>query len=157
VWNNSGSAAIVLKDPSDKAVQEQVRQLLTKLAADPASGIAAVLDQPAIAKLGGAPNASFWVDMKPGFAISSNPAATDIARKVPARGTHGFAPTHDVMRASFFLSGPGIRRGLDIGEIDMRHIAPTLARHLGFAFASADLKPLDVFSSSTSNASVTTK
>jgi len=148
VWNNSGSAAIVLKDPNDKATHDKVRQLLTMLAADPVNGIAAVLDRTAIGKLGGAPVASFWVDMKPGFTISSNPAAKETVRSVAVRGTHGYAPTHEVMRASFFLSGSGIKQGLNLGEIEMRHFAPTLARHLGITLDTADLKPMEVFTTS---------
>jgi predicted AlkP superfamily pyrophosphatase or phosphodiesterase len=149
VWNSSGSAAIVLKDANDEATRNKVQELLGKLASDPANGIAAVLDRAAIAKLGGAANASFWVDMKPGFAIGSNAAARELTRAVPVRGTHGFSPTHDVMRASFFLAGPGVRGGASLGDIDMRQIAPTLARHLGLAFETAELGPLlDVFTES---------
>jgi hypothetical protein len=53
------------------------------------------------------------------------------------------------MRASFFLAGPGVRGGASLGDIDMRQIAPTLARHLGLAFETAELGPLlDVFTES---------
>ena len=31
------------------------------------------------------------------------------------------------MRASFFIAGPGIAAGKDLGLVDMRQIAPTLA------------------------------
>jgi predicted AlkP superfamily pyrophosphatase or phosphodiesterase len=144
VWNSSGSAAIMLRDPNDTATLRQVEQLLKTLAADPANGIAAVLDRAAIAKAGGAPPATFWVDMKPGFAVGS--ALTgELVRTIPVRGVHGYAPTHDVMRASFFISGPTIRPGVSVGEIEMRHIAPTLAQALGVALPTAELKPLDVF------------
>ena len=46
-------------------------------------------------------------------------------------GTHGYAPTHPEMLAAFFLAGPGVGRGVDLGEIDMRSVAPTLAAYLG--------------------------
>ncbi len=40
------------------------------------------------------------------------------------------------------MAGPDVRRGIPVGEIDMRGIAPTLAAYLGFPFPSAGLKPL---------------
>ena len=46
--------------------------------------------------------------------------------------------------ASFMIAGPGIAAGKDLGEIDMRAIAPTLALVMGVPFPAADLKPLDV-------------
>ena len=55
-----------------------------------------------------------------------------LTRAVPVRGTHGYAPSHPEMRASFFIAGPRIRKGLDLGEIETRSFAPTLARILEF-------------------------
>jgi hypothetical protein len=57
-------------------------------------------------------------------------------------GTHGYAPTHPELLASFFMAGPAVGNGVTLGEIDLRSIAPTLAAYLGFPFPSADLKPL---------------
>jgi predicted AlkP superfamily pyrophosphatase or phosphodiesterase len=143
-WSAGGSAAIVLKDAADQETLTKVAQLLKDLAADPANGIAAVLDAKAMAAMGGSPRASYWVDLKPGFVISSTMDGP-VTRAVAVRGTHGYSPTHPEMRASFFMTGPGIQKGRDIGEIEMRSIAPTLARHLGVSLPSADLKPLPIF------------
>jgi hypothetical protein len=48
------------------------------------------------------------------------------------------------MLASFFMMGPEVGKGLTLGEMDMRGIAPTMAAYLGFPFPSADLKPLEL-------------
>jgi predicted AlkP superfamily pyrophosphatase or phosphodiesterase len=144
-WISGGSAAILLKDRSDRATRDAVAKLLRVLAADPANGIHAVLDQPAIERLGGSPSAAFWVDMKPGFAVGSAMTG-ELVRSVSVRGTHGYAPTHAEMTASFFIAGPGIPGGTDLGEIDIRRIAPTLARELGVSLPSADLQPLNYVS-----------
>lgn len=48
------------------------------------------------------------------------------------------------MRASFFVMGKGIARGKDLGVVDMRQIAPTLAKTLGVALPTAAQKPLEV-------------
>jgi predicted AlkP superfamily pyrophosphatase or phosphodiesterase len=142
-WPAGGSAAIILKDPADEAARAQVNGVLHSLAADPASGIATILDQPAIAALGGAPAAQFWVDMKSGFMVSPT-LQSSIASEVSARGTHGYAPTHPEMGATFILAGDGIPAGRNLGTIDMRRIAPTLAKLMGVPFPSADLPALEL-------------
>jgi hypothetical protein len=44
------------------------------------------------------------------------------------------------LRASFFLVGPGVPAAKDLGVIDMRNIAPTLAHEVGLELPSADGK-----------------
>lgn len=143
-WSSGGSAMVILKDAGDTATRASVAKLLHQLAADPANGIAAILDRREIAELGGAPAAEFWVDMKPGFSVG-NAFEGPLVREITPGGTHGYSPTHPEMLASFILAGPGIRHGVNLGVIDMRSIAPTLAKFLGFAFPTADQPALDVF------------
>jgi hypothetical protein len=42
------------------------------------------------------------------------------------------------MDASFFVAGPGIAPGRDLGRIDMRDIAPTLAGLLRVSLPAAE-------------------
>lgn len=143
-WSAGGSAAIVLKEAGDQAAEAKTGQLLKELAADPANGIAAVLDRQAVARMGGSSTAAFWVDLKPGYVIGS--ALTGpVSRPLSVRGTHGYAPTHPEMRASLFLAGPHIKRGLALGEVDLRSLAPTLARLLSITLPGAEAKALPVF------------
>jgi predicted AlkP superfamily pyrophosphatase or phosphodiesterase len=136
---DGGSASIVLKDPADVATRARVEGLLQRLAADPANGIERILGAQEIAAWGGWPRATYWVDMKTNFSLV---AAGPQVQAHPATGTHGYAPSHPELLASFFIAGPGVRAGLDVGEIDMRNIAPTLAALLGMTMPSADLPPL---------------
>jgi hypothetical protein len=46
------------------------------------------------------------------------------------------------MRATFILAGPGIGKHGALGEIDMRDIAPTLAKVMKVQLPDADGKPL---------------
>lgn len=137
---DGGSAAIIVKDPKDR---EAVELLLKRLAADPANGIARILGPEEIAKYGGAPNAAFWVDMQINFAVTAAHTGP-IAKEKKVGGTHGYLPTHQELLASFFIAGPGIQRGADLGQIDMRSVAPTLAKVLGIPFTSGDLPPVSV-------------
>jgi hypothetical protein len=46
------------------------------------------------------------------------------------------------MRASFFITGPGIAHHRDLGLIDMRRIAPTVAQLLNVRLPAAVQPPL---------------
>lgn len=140
-WATGGSAAIVLKDPKDEATLAEVKALLAKLASDPANGIDRVLDAEELHQRGGYPNASFFVSLKPGWRTGS-PVTGPVLSKIKPGGTHGELPDLPDLRAAFFLVGPGVPAGKDLGMIDMRDVAPTLAKVAGFALPSADGKQL---------------
>jgi predicted AlkP superfamily pyrophosphatase or phosphodiesterase len=147
-WGGGGSSFVVLKDSQDTATRGAVEALLRQLAGDPTNGIDHVLDRAEIAALGGGVQVgtyqiAFAVDMKPGFTIGNG--LDTIALPVKPGGQHGFSPVHPEMRASFILAGPGVRKGVNVGDIDMRSIAPTLAKLLGSSMPSAEQPPLDVF------------
>jgi len=140
-WTNGGSAAIVLKNPSDAETLAQVRELLANTAKDPANGIDRVLDADELHKRGGYPSASFFVSLKPGWWLATTLEAPVVA-KVKVGGTHGELPDLPDLRSSFFLVGPGITAGRSLGLIDMRDIAPTLAHIVGLSLPTADGKNL---------------
>jgi predicted AlkP superfamily pyrophosphatase or phosphodiesterase len=140
-WETGGSAAIVLKDPKDQETLGVVRDLLAKLAADPANGIDRVLDGEELHKRGGYPNASFFLGLKPGWR-TGGALTGPIVAKIKPGGTHGELPDLPDLRAAFFLVGPGVPAGKNLGVIDMRDIAPTLAREAGLSLTSADGKAL---------------
>lgn len=140
-WVTGGSAAIMLKDPGDSATLTQVRELLARVASDPADGIDRVLDAEELHKRGGYPTAAFFVGLKPGWKTGSALDGPLLAKTRPG-GTHGEMPDLADLRAAFFLVGPGVPRGRALGVIDMRDIAPTLAHATQLPFSSADGKNL---------------
>ncbi|MGA9072260.1 MAG: ectonucleotide pyrophosphatase/phosphodiesterase [Terracidiphilus sp.] len=136
-WATGGLAAIKLHDPSDTKTREQVRALLDRLAADPTNGIARILSPDEVKQAGGFPDAAFVLALQPGFTMAgalSGPLVTD---QPPVKGTHGYLPSYPEMRASFFALGQGVARGRDLGVIDMRQIAPTVAEILGVSLPTA--------------------
>ncbi len=140
-WAAGGSAAVVLAHPDDADVRDKVAALLRGLAANPGNGIAAVADRSQIAAMGGGAEPSFWVDFKPGWEAGrawTGPLLGPGSNK----GTHGYFPAHPEMRATFMIEGPGLAKKGALGEIDMRDIAPTLAKLLGVTLPQATGKPL---------------
>ena len=140
-WDAGGSEAVVLKDPNDEAVKKQTADLLKKLAADPANGIAQVIGDGIIKKDGGDVQASFWVDFTPGYE-GGRKLVSAMVTAGSIKGTHGYFPDHPEMRAAFFIDGPGVPNKGSIGEIDMRRIAPTVAKILDVSLPTAKQKPL---------------
>ena len=140
-WTSGGSAAVVLARRDDAALRERVKALLDRLAADPNSGIGRVIGREEIAALGGErPDADFFVDAKIGYEFGSH--LTGPLVQAPAtKGMHGYFPEHPEMHSTLIVEGPGIAHR-DLGEVDMRDIAPTIAKVLGVGLPSADGKAL---------------
>ncbi|WP_199098165.1 ectonucleotide pyrophosphatase/phosphodiesterase [Dyella sp. ASV21] len=140
-WNDGGSAAIVLRDPSDQAVRAKTAALIAQLAKDPAYGIARVLERNEIAQQGGTDMAQWFVLFKPGYEMGIKP---DASMPSPShyRGMHGYDPSLAAMRSTFLIEGKGVPAGKNLGEIDMRDIAPTVAHTLGVSLPQAQGKVL---------------
>jgi predicted AlkP superfamily pyrophosphatase or phosphodiesterase len=62
----------------------------------------------------------------------------------PGTGQHGYLPDRPEMRASFFVKGPGIAAGRNLGLVDMRQVAPTIAMLLGVSLPTAKSEKLHV-------------
>jgi hypothetical protein len=136
IWGAGGSEAIVLQNKNDTAAKTEVRELLAKLAADPANGIERIVSQEELRARGGFPDAVFLVALRLGFVNGEN-VSGDLVTATATKGMHGYWPDHPEMNASFFLLGPGWSPH-SLGEIDMREIAPTLARILGVQLPEAE-------------------
>lgn len=142
-WNSGGSSAIVLKRPSDSALRARVSDLLAQLKADPKNGIAEIATESKIAQYGANPQASFYVSFAPNaYAGSFKGATAPLVSPSASKGTHGYFPDKPFMRSSFMMMGKGIQKGRNLGEIDMRVIAPTLAQAMGLTLPDAELQAI---------------
>ena len=143
LWPAGGSAAVMLADPKDEALRVRVKGLLDKLASDPANGIDRIWSQEEVRQGGGFPNAAFLVSLKIGYEMAYS-FSMPLITKPSNLGMHGYVPQRAEMRSSFFIVGPHIPKGKSLGEIDMRQIAPTLAKVLHLHLAGAEMGPLSL-------------
>lgn len=143
-WATGGMAAVMLHNPADAKTRADVRAMLDRLAADPANGIAQILDRDQIHALGGFPDAEFVLALKPGYLTTGGLTGPLVTDQPPEAGAHGYLPTFPEMRASFFVMGTGIAQGRDLGVIDMRRIAPTVASVLGAKLPTATQPQLPI-------------
>lgn len=140
-WSAGGSAAIMLKDPSDEDARRGVRRLLERLEADPHSGVKRVIEGAEARALGGFPEAAFVVGLASDVRLGGSLEGPAL-RVGAVRGTHGMLPDDPQMDSAFFVAGPGIPSGKDLGRIDMRDIAPTLAARLGLKLPATEGRDL---------------
>ncbi len=106
------------------------------MAGDPANGIARVLTGDEAKRRGGFPDAAFLVELAPGYQLGygfSGPLVTP----APSTGMHGYLPDRPEMRASFFALGQNITPRHNLGVVDMRQVAPTVASLLGITLPTA--------------------
>lgn len=139
-WGAGGSAAIMIYEKNDTGTKAKVADLLTKLAADPANGIARIVPAEELHARGGFPEADFLVALRPGFVTGENLAGELVTPSTSYHGMHGYWPDFPEMNASFFVLGPGIPKARSLGVIDMRAIAPTLAKILGVQLSAAEVE-----------------
>ena len=140
-WPTGGSVAFVLARKDDAALEKRVGDLLAQMKADPANAIVAIAGKAEIARMGGNPEAAFFVNMQPDAAAAGNPAAP-LHGTPKYKGTHGYFPAVKNLRSTFMIMGKGIPKARSLGEIDMRSIAPTLAAILGVPLPDAELPAL---------------
>jgi predicted AlkP superfamily pyrophosphatase or phosphodiesterase len=140
-WYGGGSAGIMLREESDDDARKKAADVLNRLAGDASSGVAKVVDRRGARAMGGFPDAAFVVALRPGYRLGAKLQGPVMAAVRPG-GTHGYAPDVREMDSSFFIAGPGVAAGRDLGQIDMRDIAPTLATLMGVVLASSEGKSL---------------
>jgi predicted AlkP superfamily pyrophosphatase or phosphodiesterase len=143
LWPAGGSAAVMLADPKDEQLRARVKALLDKLASEPANGIDRIWSQEEVSQGRGFPSAAFLVSLKIGYEMAYS-LSMPLITKPSNLGMHGYVPERAEMRSSFFIVGPRIPAGKSLGEIDMRQIAPTLAKILHIQLAGAEMGPLSL-------------
>ncbi len=142
VWESGGSAAVMVRDRMDAVIMQKVVKLLSQIASNPAYGINKVIGHDEVVKHGGNPDAAFVIDFKPGWAAAGGRRGA-VIKEVPGTGTHGYLPDHPELRSTFMVLGAGVAAGRDLGVIDMRQIAPTVAEMLGVKLPAAPLPPVN--------------
>jgi predicted AlkP superfamily pyrophosphatase or phosphodiesterase len=137
---NHGAGYVYLADGPDRAVL--ARDLEAELAA--LEGVGGVWPAEAYAALGlPAPGdnplaGDLVLDAAPGYAFGDEARGDALVGLPRYRGNHGHRPEHPDLGALFLAAGVGIRRGIELGEISSRDVAPTIAQGLGVAMPDVE-------------------
>jgi len=95
------------------------------------------MDAKQAAEFGGFSGATYLIVMKQGYTAGPALSGALVVMQSTLKGSHGFWPLFPEMQSSFFIMGDGVAHGRNLGVIDMRQIAPTIARILGVELPSA--------------------
>lgn len=82
-------------------------------------------------------------DAAPGYAFGDDGAGEDEHGPPKYLGTHGQRPGHADNAAFFLAAGAGIARGVALGSIRSRDVAPTVAAVLGIDMGPVEGAPLE--------------
>ena len=130
---------VTVADPSN-AILARARQALDGL-----EGIDRVLEPSEYANLGlPSPTvndqmAALFLTAKEGYSFSADPAdPTVVDAPAGSLGSHGYLATDPDLRATFIVSGRGIKPGTTLDVVNNIDIAPTAARLLGVELNNVD-------------------
>jgi predicted AlkP superfamily pyrophosphatase or phosphodiesterase len=137
-WTSGGSAAIMLRMSDDDEVRARVGAVLRTLAGARDSAIERVVEGDDLEPLQGYRGAAFVVGLRPGFKTGSALSGPVVTPAAAPGGTHGYLPGPKDMQSAFFAVGEGVAKGKNLGTIDMRDIAPTIAARLGLRLPKAE-------------------
>jgi predicted AlkP superfamily pyrophosphatase or phosphodiesterase len=139
-WGAGGATFVVLARPDDAALRAKVAAALAEMQKRPDLGIAKIIDQKEAGARGATPMAAFAIDFKLGYQMGGNGETVVTASK--DKGMHGWFPDHPEMHSTFIIAGDKLAKKGSLGEIDMRDIAPTLAKIMDVSLPAAEGKPL---------------
>ncbi|HSU97692.1 MAG TPA: ectonucleotide pyrophosphatase/phosphodiesterase [Gemmatimonadaceae bacterium] len=128
--NEGGSAFLEARNPNDTASIAKATEIMRKLAADPANGIAKIDAPEDLKAMHSNPTAFLALEAARGFAIGSE-LEGPIVTPSTTLGKHGYNPDIPELRPAMILSGAGVypcqlREGVRIVDV-----APTVAALLG--------------------------
>ncbi len=122
-----GSAYLYLKDPQDQATLAKVKDLLSRLPAAEQQYFR-IISRSQLDAIGGNPEVALALSGEHGASFGG--AATGATVAPGKGGTHGFFPDFRNIQTGFVAYGPGIRKGGIISSMNLRDIAPAIARML---------------------------
>lgn len=133
-----GSTFLYLKDKNDRQTAAQVISILNAQP-DSVKKYFRIIDREKMNSVGGNPEAAFCLTAENGAAFGN--AAAGEAIKPGKGGTHGYFPDSREIQTGFIINGAGINnKGTMIKEMNLRDIAPLVAKLLNVPFPSAEGK-----------------
>ncbi|OLE55769.1 MAG: hypothetical protein AUG51_02235 [Acidobacteria bacterium 13_1_20CM_3_53_8] len=136
----SGSCSIILRDPADRETLRRARASFQKFAKQNNNALSLV-EGAKMREFGGNPDAAFMLDAGDGYSFGNSFTGEAITPSQQL-GQHGYLPTR--YRTSFIAAGAGLPQHLELGEIRLIDIGPTIAATLGLTLCDADGRALQL-------------
>ncbi|HOM16048.1 MAG TPA: ectonucleotide pyrophosphatase/phosphodiesterase [Thermoguttaceae bacterium] len=144
VSQGGGMMVYILDDARRDALRTQLRKELAQI-----EGVQAVFGPEEFGKIGQPTpeqnpwGADLWLAAESGYSFSDGFAGEEVVvARQTVGGTHGYFPDQPDMHAMCILWGPDVRPGTQLGKVESRDIAPTIARLLGLEMPTAEGRAL---------------
>ncbi len=129
-----GGSAYIYINPKYKIEENGLRELLYQLKENPQYGIERIFTREEAIKEGADPNCQYMLEAVEGVHFTDS--WDDRPKKIKA--DHGYHPNKPRYKTFFSASGPGIKRNVEIEQMSLVDIAPTLANLMGLQLERPD-------------------
>jgi len=134
-FNSVGGSSYLYLKNHDQQTLGAVKKILTQLP-ESKRKLFAVIDRKKLDQIGANPEVALALTGLNGAAFNNSFTGEDV--KPGHGGTHGYFPDFREIQTGFIAYGPGIRKGGVIPEMNLRDIAPAVAKILGLDLPSAN-------------------
>lgn len=132
-----GSTYLYLKDRNDTETLNAVKKMLADLPEEQKK-LFRIIDRKQLDKIGANPEVAFALSGENGTSFGNSMKGEAI--KPGKGGSHGYFPDFQQIRTGFVAVGPGVKKGNVIQEMNLRDIAPAIAKMLNLPLQTADGK-----------------
>jgi predicted AlkP superfamily phosphohydrolase/phosphomutase len=132
-----GSAWLYLKDKNDKKTLQQLYNTLSELP-EGEKKLLRILNRGQLDAAGANPEVALALSGENGASFGG--AVTGEVTRAGKGGAHGYFPGFHDIKTGFVAFGPGIKKGGVVTEMNMRDIAPLVAKLLGLSFPGVEGK-----------------
>jgi predicted AlkP superfamily pyrophosphatase or phosphodiesterase len=140
-WANccEGSAQVTLQDPEDAGLRRRVEGVFSELRSRPEPLIETVYDRARVLEMKVGEGIHYILEAAEGcYFVPQTEGEVVAPAEESFRAAHGYHPDHAGYRSLFIASGPGVRTGVEIEEMGIVDIGPTLAALLGLEMPGSE-------------------
>lgn len=136
-YSVGGSSYLYLKDRNDTKTLNEVKKMLADLPEEQKK-LFRIIDRKQLDKIGANPEVAFALSGENGTSFGNSMKGEAI--KPGKGGSHGYFPDFQEIRTGFVAVGPDVKKGNVIQEMNLRDIAPVIAKILDLPLQTADGK-----------------
>jgi predicted AlkP superfamily pyrophosphatase or phosphodiesterase len=144
-WANAceGSAQVVLRDRGNEQLKRRVEAVFEGLRAAPGTVVERVYGRGQLAELGLGGEIDYVLEARAGcYFVPEMEGETVEHSPGTMRAVHGYHPDRPGYSSVFLASGCGLRPGLELPQLNIVQLGPTLAALLGLAMPEAEGRTL---------------
>lgn len=141
----AGGAAYLHVQPGDHEAKTIALSILNQAAQNEDYGIEAILSRDELNELHVSDEFSYMIEAKRGYAFEDDhlqEVVVDLHALGQVYATHGYSPDKPNYTSNLVISGKNVKAGVQIGEVSVIDIAPTIAHVLNVDFPNSDGRAL---------------